>query len=126
MDQILREIKGALKTNELFGITIGGDFNEFISRSEFSAPLKIEKNNYDFGSFVVERYGDIILVIRMRPNKEVALPDVLAIFGEGETNTTSEFEFRSYFSEKVYVLFTFDPETGILQRIDVASTIFMD
>ncbi|RDU35713.1 hypothetical protein DRW41_16350 [Neobacillus piezotolerans] len=126
MDKILCEIKDALETNELFGIPIGGDFNELLSRPEFSEPLKIEKNNYDYGQFVVERYEDVILVIRMRPEKEVSLPDVLSLFGEGEVNTTSQYKFLSYSSENVYILFSFGLETDILQRIDVSSTIFMD
>ncbi|WP_409270089.1 hypothetical protein V1499_11640 [Neobacillus sp. SCS-31] len=126
MEKILYEIKDALQTNELFGIPIGGDFNELLSWPEFSEPLKIENNNYDYGKFVVERYEDVILVIRMRPEKQVTIPDVLSIFGEGEVNSTSQYEFRSYSTDKVYILFTFELETGIMQRIDAASTIFMD
>lgn len=126
MENILLEIKDALKTNELFGIPVGGDFNELLSRPEFSEPLKIEKNNYDYGRFEIERYDDVILVIRMRPEKEVTLSKVVEIFGGGEANTSSKFEFRAYSSEKVYIVFTFELETGILQRINVASTIFMD
>lgn len=126
MDNILLEIKDALKSNELFGIPIGGDFNELLTRPEFSEPLKIEKNNYDYGRFEIERYGDVILIVRMRPEKEVALSNIVEIFGEGEASRTSQYEFRAYSSEKVYIVFTFELDTGILERVNVASTIFMD